>query len=666
MIALSALEDALRKNFNRGLPMLIGHDFHRPIGWTIPFALFIEPRLARLFAKKVIATNQEELLVFGNAVNGFLNQKVMESFEKHKQNFVPLIEGHLSEGYKRVDAGSVAIYDTGIVTRNFPALFAEPDKSGLISLSSILKEFSYLGQGVFKHSKSDLCIYAHSFFRRSQSRLNNFRFYFLDALIGLKNRKEIAIKIRLDKDMIGYAPSFHERGELEYHWGPKYQDDISQIKSGICRHECNVDEKNFYGISSTEFYWKKEDESMVLEIEELTDNPSPVSNELYHCRYVHSIYNSSEKEFVHFDGAIRSYSEESMIERIDKNFVEYGRKAMYKKLFRIDGKLELDTWKLLITHFYQGNPLIYEYFGLNGPRIIPQMSKSKPLIDQLIPFNVQKEEGIKLLVSYHPIPENIREGRYVDILDVMVNDEGKFACLEQLIYEVKAALWLVKEDLEVPTNVELNKIEDRYWNIPSIMHYGNNVPQKLHGTIKAMILLFKSMVEKKIDKDISLTLSFKLDEKIVRISSFGNIVNQIKWLENNFPFEHTESAFSKWVTRQREYINQYDENSEDSAFEHLIQTDGVLYLKRKPVHFDYHVDVDEKGLKYSINYPKEDPILDLIDRNEIKPVLCISVREARWADTGEDYFTSNRSKFINSTSFVKIEKWEPLALYWSK
>jgi hypothetical protein len=43
---------------------------------------------------------------------------------------------------------------------------------------------------------------------------------------------------------------------------------------------------------------------------------------------------------------------------------EFGRRSNYTKLFRIDGKLTLSDWKSLTTNYLQGNPLIYEYFGI--------------------------------------------------------------------------------------------------------------------------------------------------------------------------------------------------------------------------------------------------------------------------------------------------------------
>lgn len=45
-----ALFHTLFDNWHLGVPMLFSHDIHRPIGWSRPFALHLEPGIARLVA----------------------------------------------------------------------------------------------------------------------------------------------------------------------------------------------------------------------------------------------------------------------------------------------------------------------------------------------------------------------------------------------------------------------------------------------------------------------------------------------------------------------------------------------------------------------------------------------------------------------------------------
>lgn len=665
IVTTEAMEKSLKTTFDKGMPMLIGHDFHKPIGWNIPFGLFIEPGLTRFLAKKIQATNVDELRTFRKALGNYLGETYEKDFLPHEKDFVPLVKKHLSSEHTRINAGCIAYVDEGLTAKLFPDLFSQNDKDGLVPLSYLKKSFTYLGQGVFKHNKSSLAIYAHQFFRRTQSRFNNFHFHFLDELMNLADKEDMTIRICIDEDMIGYAPSYHESGELEFHYGPQYSDNIDEIKPGITRHNCNESEKNYYEVDSTEFFWKKDENEKIFEMEELKLHPAPM-DELYHCRYIHSIYDSSKKEFVHFDGAMRSYDENSMTERSGKTFLQFGKKAIYKKLFRVDGKLPLDKWKLLITHYYQNNPLIYEYFGFKEER---DALKEEPApvtrLQQLLPFDIKKEEGLKLLVSYHPIPKDFRQGRYLDIPDIMGNDEGKFNCIEKRVYDVKKVLQSMGEDLEIPEDWARISFEDRYWNIPSIMHGGPDPRQQMNVTIEAMTKLFTDMVAKNIDVDISVSLAFEMNGRIVRISSYGHIENQLYWLQNNFNFEHNEESLTKWVNDQRTYLNKFSRNISRTLLASITQMDGVLFIKRIPVDSEWKLNETDKGLVFTIKFSKEDEAFELFKNNMIRPVLCIKEYKAVWTDTGEDYYTSSRTR-IDSNSSVSITDAEPLALYWTK
>lgn len=665
VVTTEAMEKSLKTTFDQGMPMLIGHDFHKPIGWNIPFGLFIEPGLTRFLAKKIQATNVDELKTFRKAVGNYLGKTYARDFLPHENDFVPLVKEHLTPDHSRIKAGCIAFIDEGLTAKLFPDLFNQNDKDGLVPLTYLEKDFTYVGQGVFKHNDSKLAVYAHHFFRRTQSRFNNFHFHFLDELMSLADNPDLTIKIRIDEDMIGYAPSYHESGELEFHYGPNYSDNIDEIKPGITRHVCSDSEKSYYEVDSTEFFWKKDENERIFEMEELRAYPAP-SDDLYHCRYIHSIYDSSKKEFVHFDGAMRSYDENSMNERSGKTFIQFGKKAIYKKLFRIDGKLPLDRWKLMITHYYQNNPLIYEYFGFKEQR---EALKEEPVpvsrLQQLLPFDIKKEEGLKLLVSYHSIPEDFREGRYLDIPDVMGSGEDRFYCIEKRVYDVKKVLQSMGEDLEIPSDWTLVNFDDRYWNIPSIMHGGPDVQQQLAITIDALTKLFTDIISKKIDVDISVSLAFEMNERIVRISSYGNIQNQLHWLQNNFSFEHTEESLTRWVETQRQYLNKFKRNIDTSLLASITQLDGVLFIKRIPVEFDWKLGETDKGLTFTISFPKGDEAFDLFNQNKLRPVLCIKEDKAVWTDTGEDYYTSSRTR-IEANSSVTLTEWEPLALYWTK
>src|SRR4051812_25282445 len=60
MMHIKALEGGILQKIGLGMPYLINHDFHRPIGWTLPFALFMEPNLTRQLSINLFPETPEE------------------------------------------------------------------------------------------------------------------------------------------------------------------------------------------------------------------------------------------------------------------------------------------------------------------------------------------------------------------------------------------------------------------------------------------------------------------------------------------------------------------------------------------------------------------------------------------------------------------------------
>ena len=48
-----ALYESMKESFDDGMPLLISHDRHRPAGWTIPAAVYLEPGLTRVLAQVI-------------------------------------------------------------------------------------------------------------------------------------------------------------------------------------------------------------------------------------------------------------------------------------------------------------------------------------------------------------------------------------------------------------------------------------------------------------------------------------------------------------------------------------------------------------------------------------------------------------------------------------
>lgn len=668
--AVSALECAMWQRSLTGTPVHLGHDMHKPVAWMVPFGLYFQPGLVRLMGKMYFPESEKEAQDIYNARMNYIIELAEKEKDEYGEKLLSHIREFVSEDHKYLDAAAFSIVDKDIVQRVFPDLTVNLDKDGLIYLKDILNHFSYRGQGIFLHKIKPLCIFAHPYFRRSLSRHNNFHFIFLDELMSYSSEPEVNIRIKLDWDMIGYSPSALDAQELEYWYGPKYNDDISSIEPGLTRHEGNETDKLYYGISATEFNWKVNDGLHEFELEELKEEEAPVLPDTFACRYIHSIYNDVGKYFQHFDGAIRSYAGDLYLERIGKKMTEFGRRSQYEKLFRIDGKLSLEAWKSLATNYMQGNYLIYEYFGLERPET-PQPIKYEPSnqVEQFVPFSINKNEGIRIAVSYHPPTVKSGDSHTVSICDMLSIGDEDHQMIEYDVVEVKKVLERKGKSLKFPAGVILGYSEDMYWNIPCIMH-GSAIPEDdVMSTITAIREICEALLRREDDKVISMTLSWNMEDKEVRLSVLGHVVDLLDWLNQVGSVPVTHDDFVGWLEVQKEYLNKLKVNNGFMPMlEELAQFDGVLYIHRRLVTDPYKIKCfpDKVGLAYRLQIPETDAALaEAVEEGVLKPVIACIAKSIVCSKSKKEYIDSPYSKFLDDDVHTIVKDFDLIGCYWT-
>lgn len=146
-------------------------------------------------------------------------------------------------------------------------------------------------------------------------------------------------------DCIGLAGTEHREFEYAYWWGPKFNNDLNSIPLGVTRHENEHYNESLSEIRSTEFGWYIQDNNHTFECEEITDIPNLTvdGTDMYACRFVHSMVDKDTGVPDHLDGAIRAYTTEKMIERLDISIKESDRDTVYTKIWRIDGGIPVET-----------------------------------------------------------------------------------------------------------------------------------------------------------------------------------------------------------------------------------------------------------------------------------------------------------------------------------
>lgn len=673
MFTVGALEDAVFKNCIDGIPSLLGHDGLQPIGWNFPFALYMEPKLTRLIGEYQIVETMEDQTLVNRAYSAAVARRYHKECEPHRDALEKIIGTYQSGDGRYVGLGCAAYLDDGILDKVYPYFTSISDSDGLVFLDDLLVRFEYLGQGVFRDRHQDVAIFCHQYFRRSLSHINNFNFEFLDCFMKLQKQSGVKLRIALDKSLVGLASSFHGREELEYAWGPKYSEDIEHIKPGVTHYTCDERQKLFSGVSGMQFWWKVYGDQRILEAEELRDDPTEgAKSDRYGCRYIHSIYNVTGKRFEHFDGAIRMYNTEEMLTRLEKEINKAGKNSLYTKLFRVDGNLKLNDWKTLITFYYQGNPLTYEYFGLKeeheklfeGDNPV----QNKSVVEQAVPYKMESGDGVRLFLSYHKQSEVTQTfDRVIINPDSLTVGDTRYDVMEFNALEIKKALKRIGQQLTIPEHIKFISPYDNCINFPTILHSESNLHDKLQATITAYLNLFECLSDR--NPTITITLAWPLNEKEVRLSVFGTLTEVASWMNTNREIPIDYDNFRVWVEEQSRWLRKhYEENFNRHDLFDLTSRDGVIFMHRKTVEHNWITfkENDKGELGYQLRIPKKnDELFHAVKDGVLQVAVFFIVEKALCSKTDEDYFISDTSKLLDADVSAVITEAGPLGAFWT-
>jgi hypothetical protein len=675
---VSVLENGLRHSWQIGIPMLLSHDIHRPVGWNRPLGLYLEPGLTRLVGIILLPENTEEQQAIYESHNSYLAKKQEENCALHEDSIRQHCNEYLMGHEQCISAETVALFGSGIAERLFPELFNDRDKDGLISLDLILDKFVQVGPGVFRHKQKDLALFAHHYFRKSLSRYNNFNRFFLENFLALSINGEGTKRIALDCDLIGLASTYRMPIELEYWWGPKFNEDIEKIEDGVTMHVADEYSRLFFGISKTEFWWKSDKANRIFEAEELKEIPSfGISGDSFGCRYVHAMFNTENGSFHHFDGAIRMYSTQEMREREERDIKKAGKYSQYTKLFRIDGHLQINTWKTLISHFFQGNLATSEYFGEERamglePTIMEsnQTSNSKSVF---CPYSIQKNMGVRLFISYHQETEEMNEIREIASTDTFTIEDVKYNIIEHDVIELRKALKTLDDDVQIPRNITLIACEDLYLNLPIIHHNKNHLPQNLQNTLEAVRLLACSLKNRNSNHVFSFTAAWPLENQELRISIFGQISDICDFLEefaDKIPVLKI-GEIGDWAESVAEWLTaKYPKAIDRPSLAEIVQASGVLWINRSLLSDGIlcrsYYDKEKRALMHEIAIPRnKKQLIEAIENESPEVALAFIVNSSLCSKCKSEYITCPHSKWLEGDVTQLMKDFLRVSAFWT-
>lgn len=488
------------------------------------------------------------------------------------------------------------------------------------------------------------------------------------------NLESSTIRIAIDRDMVGLASTYREFQELEYWSGPKFDDDLASIPSGVARHEASHIDRIFHGISGTQFRWQSRDEQHIFEAEELRDIPAHFGDIIkYGCRYVHSIVDEATGRAFHFDGAIRAYSEEGMIERLDVDLARAGRHTEYTKLWRIDGDIPIHLWKSLLSDYFRDNRLVGEYLGAPSDDVaVPSAEVSVELdpVTKYVPYSMRAGTGVRVALSFHPDENPTTSERAVLSFDSLLIGETRSDYVEAWVVELAKAVFRSGGSLKIPPDLLLVSRRDSYVNLPLITHSIEGVSESIEKTLAGIRLLLDAFNRRRNDLVLSYTIAFPVDGKEVRMSVLGHAGDLENWLSNPLCVPPTDwPELAHWGDMVAEYLkNTYPiSNNNPSLFETLM-TSGILLMRRQPIEerFNFKYERTEKGIRFEMQVPEEENRLkEALASGDISPAMAFVQIASRCTHCRHEYRDCSCSKILDEGVAEEITEVKALPAFWT-
>lgn len=658
--SVETLEVCLSQTWRYGTPMFISHDYHRPLGWSSPLGLQILPTQVGLLGISLWPENDEEQKVINNKSQAYLTTKLSNINDNDKQELENKLRQYLSGNETYLIRECVSVIDEDIARKALPNLFkgAENDKRCLVPL----KNLNQIAPGVYE--VEGFAVFAHRYYRRSLSQINNLNDIFLSKLYELANIEGLDVKIALDPHSLGIINSYHSPIELEYWWGPKFDDSLLDIPSGITRHESSERQRYFHGISRTEFWWHKQDGIQSLECEEIRDIPSlGISHDDYGCRYVHSMINKDNGKPYHLDGAIRIYNEEKFIDRLDIDISRAGKDTQYIKLWRIDGEIDVSTWKYMICHFYRDNHLPGEYLSGKDEKaketeITSTITKESQFSH--VPYDFKPNDGVEIFVSYQT-KEAFSDTKSVSVVSYysIVSDENKTRVIELTSLNFIKILRLhMNEPVHMDEGIKFVDYFDMDINFPTVILRGENAVENANKALKCLSTFLEKLEKPDENRIVTANFVIEYDDKFVQFSFVSHIASLNSYLKKgNTVFPNQFRDIGKWTSEQHDNLNSYfNMSSLILGDKNLLKTYGIHRINR-----DY-VDQDMMSFNKSTNefslriHQSNHDLLKAISDSKITCTPVVIVNGTECLSCKRDYLECDCSPVeSNSTAFKVVD-----------
>lgn len=309
-----------------------------------------------------------------------LNKERLVELEKHAQTIQLFKEFALKKGIELNDDNFNYVRTMGLIV-TYPNIVNHLneeivlDKDHLVSTKLISELYSSDYRQTGSSNSDNYFLFAHHYFRRGLDSQTNWAPHFIAKFWGF-NEPLIESHVALDLNRVRIDMSSSQYMEFDTWYGASFSNQIENIKDGLVKLRPPLDIeprvldwlfKNNY---SLDINWHTSGGIKTFQLAAFWDDTIRIEfegQEVFPVKYVHAEYDISQGCFRHFDGAIHMYNEEDYLLRRESDFNynfkgDVQIKSHSKKLFKLNGKIEVETWIDLTSHFLTGNPLVIEYF----------------------------------------------------------------------------------------------------------------------------------------------------------------------------------------------------------------------------------------------------------------------------------------------------------------
>lgn len=368
---------------------------------------------------------------------------------------------------------------------------------------------------------------------------------------------------------------------------------------------------------------------------------------------------------VHLDGAIRAYSDEKMIERLDITIKDSNRDTIYTKIWRVDGNIPVEKWKELITHYYRDNMLVGEYFGGSDEKIkyrsVKKEQATEPTLSlkKYIPCNIDSGDGIRINLSFSKFVEfNETYDVYIRPSKYLTVNEEQFKYIESETFSFYKLL--KREGLNVSfPNAKRVSFYDTVYNFPIFECISTGVADVI---IKTIDTLCRKWNEKGDNRIVSFSIRIPYADKVGTFSFLGHVDDFIKYFDADFTHIPSNEKIYDWLSKSYEYIsNNFTSVHNIRPFD-ILESNGVLSVPRCFVPSANIKAIDENG-EATLLLPKES--LDFIKESHISAVIASIDEQKVCSKCSKDYDDCDCNSFLDNGVYEIIQKATPIGLTWT-